>query len=157
MLKLPGVGPGTAGALLAYAFSQPTVFIETNIRTVYFEHFFAGDQTVADTQLYPLVERTLDVEHPREFYWALMDYGTWLKRRGQGRLHKSAHYKRQAPFQGSNRQLRGNIVRLLAGGALKKSDLKRKNGSDERFEAALAGLIADGLVGQTGAVIHLTK
>jgi A/G-specific adenine glycosylase len=40
LTSLPGVGPNTAGAILAYSYNQPVVFIETNIRTVYFHHFF---------------------------------------------------------------------------------------------------------------------
>ena len=41
LLKLPGVGKNTAGAILAYAYNQPGLFIETNIRAVYIHHFFA--------------------------------------------------------------------------------------------------------------------
>ena len=34
LVKLPGVGPNTAGAIMTYAYNQPVVFIETNVRTV---------------------------------------------------------------------------------------------------------------------------
>lgn len=157
LVALPGVGPNTAGAILTYAFNQPVVFIETNVRTVYFNHFFEGSVAVGDTQLRDVVGQTLDHEHPREFYQALMDYGTWLKRQGGGRLTQSRHYKKQAPLKGSVREVRGAIVRLLTQGDRLLAELAADYEADERFEPALSGLLADGLVEQTGEYLHLTK
>lgn len=157
LVTLPGVGPNTAGAILAYAFNQPIVFIETNVRTVYFNHFFEGDDVVSDAQLREIVGRTLDQEHPREFYQAVMDYGTWLKRQGGGRLTQSRHYKKQAPLKGSVREVRGEIVKRLTKGDCRLAELVADYETDERFEPALTGLIADGLVEQTGEYLHLTK
>ncbi|NCU39047.1 A/G-specific adenine glycosylase, partial [Candidatus Saccharibacteria bacterium] len=54
LLLLPGVGKNTAGALLAYAFNQPSIFIETNIRTVYIHHFFNDSADVTDAQIVEL-------------------------------------------------------------------------------------------------------
>ena len=111
--RLPGIGPATAGALLAFAFEQPVVFIETNIRRVFLDRFFPRATTVPDRALLPLVARTLDRAHPRRWYYALMDYGAALGRRGPNPNRRSAHYTRQSPFAGSTRQLRGLVVRLL--------------------------------------------
>lgn len=157
LIKLPGVGPNTAGAILAYAFNRPSVFVETNVRTVYFNHFFEDSATVSDTELREVVARTLDQEHPREFYQALMDYGTWLKRQGGGRLTQSRHYKKQAPLKGSVREVRGQIVKRLTRGDQVLDELAMEYVADNRFEPALAGLMADGLVTQTDGVLHLTK
>lgn len=157
LLALPGVGPGTAGAILTYAFNEPVAFIETNVRTVYFHHFFADRMMVNDKELSPVVERTIDREHPREFYWALMDYGTWLKKNGTGKNSQSAHYKKQSPLRGSIREVRGQIVTLLTQGDKSRQELERSFGSDGRFEKALAGLVTDGLVQQTENMFHLTK
>ena len=157
ILKLPGVGPGTAGAISAYAFNKPVVFIETNVRTVYFHHFFADGDKVADSQLVPMLERTIDKEHPREFYWALMDYGTWLKKNGAGKITQSSHYKKQSPLAGSIRQVRGQILRELSGGDLPLEELKLRIDADERFASALEGVMKDGLVSETHSVLHLTK
>lgn len=155
--KLPGVGPGTAGALVVYAYNQPAVFIETNVRTVYFHHFFPDGETVSDAELRPLIERTLDQENPREFYWALMDYGADLKRQGVGRLTQSPHYKKQAPLRGSIREIRGRIIKALTLSELTLADLMVAVPYDERFEVALDGLLHDGLVEQTNGIFHLTK
>lgn len=113
LLKFPGIGKYTAGALLAFVFNQPTVFIETNIRRVFIHYFFRDREGITDAEILPLVERTLDHADPREWYYALMDYGVMLKKEYQNPNQRSAHYKRQSPFQGSNRQLRGMILRLL--------------------------------------------
>jgi A/G-specific adenine glycosylase len=157
VLSLPGVGPGTAGAIMNYAFNIPTVFIETNVRTVYFHHFFGDGDKVSDAELRPLIEATIDREHPREFYWALMDYGTWLKKQGAGRISQSSHYKKQSPLKGSVREVRGQIIRLLSAGDALFEEVRQKYDRDERFEPALKGLLADGLVTQTGHILHLTK
>lgn len=157
LMKLPGVGPNTAGAIMAYAYNQPVVFIETNVRTVYFTHWFEGRAEVHDRELRDAVAATLDREHPREFYWALMDYGSWLKRQGSGRLTMSRHYKKQAPLKGSVREVRGQIVRLLTGGDVAYAELAAEYAGDERFAPALSGLLRDGLVVQTGERLHLTK
>jgi A/G-specific adenine glycosylase len=155
--SLPGVGPGTAGAILTYAFNVPVPFIETNVRTVYFHHFFPEGDKVNDSDLLPFIERTLDHTHPREFYWALMDYGTWLKKHGAGRITQSTHYKKQAPLRGSLREMRGMILTQLTGGDVALSALQEQHGSDERFIRAVEGLMADGLVTQTHNILHLTK
>lgn len=157
LLKLPGVGPNTAGAILCYAFNIPEVFIETNVRTIYFEHFFEDGEIVEDKQLKDLVEQTLDKEHPKEFYWALMDYGSWLKRKGSGRLQQSKHYKKQSPLKGSVREVRGEIIRLLMEADKPVSELEAYYASDPRFKKALDGLIGDQLVEQTNDILHLTK
>ena len=155
--QLPGVGPNTAGAIMAYAHNSPALFVETNIRSVYFHHFFDGDVGVTDYQLRAKLGETLDREHPREFYWALMDYGSWLKRQGLGRIDRSKHYKRQSPLEGSVRQVRGRIVAALTSGGLTEEVLARVIERDHRFDPALTGLIQDGLVTRRGTEVHLTK
>jgi A/G-specific adenine glycosylase len=157
ILSLPGVGPGTAGAIMTYAFNQPTAFIETNVRTVYFHHYFDDGEKVSDAQLAPVIARTLDHDHPREFYWALMDYGTWLKKNGAGRISQSKHYTKQSPLKGSIRELRGVIIKQLTVEDIPLMTLNHAYGEDERYEVALAGLIADGLVVKTNEILHLTK
>lgn len=158
LLSLPGVGPGTAGALLVYAFNEPTVFIETNVRTVYFHHFFEdAPDKINDKELAGIIEDTLDHEHPREFYWALMDYGTWLKKNGHGQIARSAHYKKQSALKGSVREVRGQIIRLLGEGDKTELVLRRQVNADERFTPALNGLRRDGLVEKTNDRLHLTK
>jgi A/G-specific adenine glycosylase len=113
LAELPGIGPATAASVCAFAFNLPVVFVETNIRRVYIHLFFGDRERVADSEILPLVERTLDQKNPRVWYWALMDLGAMLKRTVPNPNRRSSHYTRQAPFAGSDRQLRGMILRQL--------------------------------------------
>lgn len=155
LLSLPGVGPNTAGAIMNYAYNTPEPFIETNVRTVYFHHFYPDGQVVGDEELLALVAATIDTEHPREWYWAMMDYGSWLKRQGAGRLAQSKHYKKQAPLKGSVREVRGQILRVLTQGPLDEQQLRQVTSADERFDAALAGLLSDELIVKANGVYSL--
>jgi len=157
LVKLPGVGVNTAGAIMAYSFNRPIVFIETNVRTVYFHHFFEDETNIADSRLREIVAATIDTEHPREWYWALMDYGSFLKKQGAGKNDKSRHYKKQAPLKGSVREIRGLILKVLTQHDMTLDTLKQTVPVDERFELALAGLKADGLVNETDGSLHLTR
>lgn len=123
LLTLPGVGPYTAAAVSAFAFNKAIPLIETNVRTVYFNHFFPKVEKVSDAELLELVKRTLDHNNPREWYYALMDYGTHLKKLGKGSLVKSKHHKKQGVFKGSDREIRGAVLRVLGEQACTKKSL----------------------------------
>ena len=116
LVRLPGIGPNTAAAIAVYAFGLPAVFVETNIRTVYIYHFFPDAESVADGDVISLVGQTIDTNNPREWYWALMDYGTMLKTTVGNASRSSRQYTRQSLFAGSVRQLRGSVLRLLVDG-----------------------------------------
>lgn len=156
LLALPGVGKNTAGAILAYAYNQPALFIETNVRAVYIHHFFADRDSVDDKDIREILKETLDREHPREFYWALMDYGVYLKKQGI-KPSRSKHYVKQSPLKGSVREVRGQIIAILSEGDTTMQSLEARYAGDERFELALGGLVADGLVMVTDNDIYLTK
>jgi A/G-specific adenine glycosylase len=111
--QLPGIGPHTAGSIAAFAFNKPSIFIETNIRTVFLHLFFRDQTLVPDSLLLPLVEQTVDHHNPRHWYYALMDYGTLLKQTVPNPNRKSKHYAIQSKFIGSDRRVRGAIVRHL--------------------------------------------
>ncbi len=113
LVTFPGIGKATAGSICAFAFNMPTVFIETNIRAVFIHSFFRDKKTVSDAEIMPLIEQTLPIDNSREWYYALMDYGVMLKQQCANPSRKSAHHTLQSRFEGSNRQIRGAIVRLL--------------------------------------------
>jgi A/G-specific adenine glycosylase len=145
LTQLPGIGPNTAGATLAYAFNQPVVFIETNIRTVYIHHFFHDRSGVTDKEILSLVEQTLDSKTPRIWYWELMDYGNYLKST-VGNLNRAGKtYAKQSKFHGSQRQLRGQVIRELSQGVMTSAALTSRL-PDERLPAVLAQLLAEGLI-----------
>ncbi|MDO8962869.1 MAG: A/G-specific adenine glycosylase [Coriobacteriia bacterium] len=113
---LPGIGPATAAAVANYAFRVPTPFIETNVRAVYLHHLFADADGVSDRDLRPVVERTWDRDDPRGWGYALMDYGSWLKRAFPNPSRRSSHHTRQSPFEGSRRQKRARLLRAVMDG-----------------------------------------
>jgi A/G-specific adenine glycosylase len=144
--SLPGIGPNTAGAILAYAFNIPALFIETNIRSVYLHHFFPNKPGIHDREIIPLIKKTIDLKNPREWYWALMDYGTFIKKTYKNPGRESAHYSKQSVFSGSARQLRGQIIReLLKHGHRTKKELLQSTDM-LRGNAILDKLIEDGLI-----------
>lgn len=110
---LPGIGAATASSICAFAFNSPTIFIETNIRAVFIHFYFNGREKVHDKEIMPLVETALDKNNPREWYYALMDYGVLLKKSVINPSRKSAHHTKQSKFEGSDRQIRGMIVKIL--------------------------------------------
>jgi A/G-specific adenine glycosylase len=109
----PGIGKNTAGSICAFAFNMPVIFIETNIRSVFIHSFFKDQTEITDKQLYPLIEQTVDTNNPREWYYALMDYGVLLKRKLKNPSRRSAHHTTQSRFEGSDRQIRGMVLRYL--------------------------------------------
>lgn len=154
LVRLPGVGKNTAGAILAYAFNVPSVFIETNIRTVYIYHFFYDVQSVDDKIISEKLMQTLDHTNPRQFYWALMDYGSYLKQT-VGNLNKlSKSYATQSRFQGSLRQIRGAVIRQLTSSPLTLAKL-RTTIADDRLDAVVDTLVKEGLIAKRGVRYHL--
>lgn len=113
LMALPGVGKYTAGAVAAFAFNKPVVFIDTNIRRVFINEFFCNQESIRDDELFPLVAQTIDKRNPRLWYNALMDYGSALKHVQINPNRKSAHYIRQKHFENSNRHVRGMILKML--------------------------------------------
>lgn len=113
LAQLPGVGKATAASICAFAYNQPTVFIETNIRTVFIYFFFKDCSEIKDSEIIPLVKQTVDRNNPREWYYALMDYGVMLKKNMPNPNRKSAHYAKQSKFEGSDRQIRGMILKII--------------------------------------------
>lgn len=157
--SLPMIGANTAASILAFAFNEPTLFVETNIRRVYIHHFFPDRQQVRDRELMPMIERTLDRENPREWYYALMDYGVFLKDRIPNPNLRSTAYRRQGAFKGSRRQLRGRLLRELGGGGpLSPESLAQKSGfAYERVRECLQDLEREGFLVSEGAEYRLRE
>lgn len=125
---LPGIGQSTRGAIMAFAYGIPTVFIETNIRTVFIYLFFKNRQKVSDKDIFPLIEKTLDRKDPRNWYYALMDYGVHLKQTRPNPSRQSAHHAKQSPFKGSKREIRSRILAFVLRGATTKREIEKHIG-----------------------------
>lgn len=157
LAQLPGIGPATAASIAVFAFNRPHAFVETNIRTV-FIHFFFGDQPrVTDRQILDLVEQTMDIEDPRQWFYALMDYGVMLKKTVGNLSRRSSHYQKQSRFEGSNRQLRGRILDLLIEQGRVPADAVAGllEQQDERTAPLVDALISEGMIIKDGGHLRL--
>ncbi len=114
LLRLPGIGPYTAGAVRAFAFNLYTPIIETNIRRVFIHYFFKDRQDVSDAEIFEIMKDMGEMNNPREWYAALMDYGATLPKIVKYNSNtQSKHYTKQSCFEGSDRQIRGRILEIL--------------------------------------------
>jgi A/G-specific adenine glycosylase len=155
--SLSGIGKTTAGAILAFAFNIPSVFIETNIRRVFIHAFFGEEEGVKDAKILPLVEATIDRKNPRKWYWALMDYGSMLKREVENPNRRSAHYTRQPSFEGSDRRIRGLVIKtLLKDNALSAETLSEATSvSNNHLMRILAVLMDEGFICQKNGLYKI--
>lgn len=145
LVTFPGIGPNTAGSICAFAFNQPTIFIETNIRAVFIHSFFPHNKSVSDKELLPLITAALDRDNPREWYYALMDYGVYLKGCQVNPSRKSTHYAKQSKFEGSDRQIRAKILKqVVNAGTVSHQEVLRFIGKDsDRVEKIVHQLLAE--------------
>ncbi|MES2223686.1 MAG: A/G-specific adenine glycosylase [Patescibacteria group bacterium] len=155
--RLPGIGQSTAGAVLNFAFNIPTPFIETNIRTVFIHNFFPNHKTkVSDKEMLELINRTLDMKNPREWFYALYDYGSFLKSTLDADPAKqSSIYKKQSSFKGSFREKRSAVLKLLLNSKLRETQIEKhlldnklakKKDSKEETRRILSSLLKDKLI-----------
>ncbi|MDA3881729.1 MAG: hypothetical protein PF481_00420 [Bacteroidales bacterium] len=160
LITLPGIGPNTAGAILVYAHNQAVPFIETNIRTVFIYTFFPDTQDkIKEHSLSELVEQTLYTDNPRVWYWSLMDYGVYIKKTIKNYNAFSDKHTIQSKFEGSFRQKRAQIVRMLLQESGLKEDAiaKKMNQSGRLCSEIIASLVKDGLVQKEGEGYRITN
>ena len=157
LITFPGIGYATASSIAAFAFNKPVVFIETNIRRVFIHFFFSHTATVSDAEILPFVTDALDTENPREWYYALMDYGTMLGKKGGNPNKRSTHYTRQSSFEGSDRQLRGKIIRFLLQEQPVHIEviISHIMGDEQRMKDIILGMERDGIIISKNGMIKI--
>lgn len=183
LTALPGVGPATAAGVLAFAYQQPGVYLETNVRAVFLHDLFPDEEKVPDRVLRPLVADTCppapargaSIDHPdplaspRDWYYALLDYGAHLKTTVVNPSRRSSHYTRQSAFEGSRRQKRSWIVRRVlaadevegvpARTVLRELDRAEREAGrgpvdTESFSSIVEDLISEGFFRRDGDRLH---
>ncbi len=151
LLMLPGVGPYTAGAIRAFAFNEYTPLIETNIRRVFIHHFFRDQGGVSDSEIMEIIDEIGEIDEPRIWYAALMDYGSTLPKIIKHNPNRqSKHYSKQSQFKGSDRQIRGRILDILLeeNRILKKKVFEMLGSESVRYENICNQLEAEGFIAQ---------
>ncbi len=151
---LPGIGPATAAGIRAFAFGLPSTYLETNVRAVFLHHLYPAEEGVPDKRLLPLVRAACSPDDPRGWYYALLDYGAWLKRTVPNPSRRSRGHVRQSGFEGSHRQKRAQVVRLLLGArpdGITAQQVASGVGTDEASARALLDeLSAEGFCVRSG-------
>jgi A/G-specific adenine glycosylase len=158
LCSLPGIGKATSAAVQAFAFGKPSVLIETNIRRVFIHCYFLDRPLVSDREIIPLIKETLDHENPRDWYYALMDYGSYLGKTRENPNRRSRQYKKQSPFEGSNRQIRGRILSyLITNGNTLKMELYEELGLPSyHIDRVLGSLTAEGFIIPDGDFVKIS-
>jgi len=127
--RLPGIGPYTAAAVASIGYGRPVAAVDTNVRRICARaiHGAEPDEVSADG-LSRDAQAWLDPSAPGDWNQALMDLGRALCRpaprcdacplaphcrfRAAGRTGRPSG-RRQPPFEGSARQVRGAVVGVL--------------------------------------------
>jgi A/G-specific adenine glycosylase len=156
LINLPGIGPATAAAVCAFAWNLPSLYLDTNVRTVFLHEFFQKRKKTSDKQILPLLQITLDHKNSREWYYALLDYGAMIKKTEGNPNARSTQYTRQTAFKGSLRELRGNILKLLISRKkMSRSEIFRTYAADTRVPALLQTLEREGFLKDTFGQVSL--
>jgi A/G-specific adenine glycosylase len=159
LVTFPGIGRATAASICAFAFNMPVVFIETNIRRVFIHFFFSNCDTVDDTEILPIARQALPVQDPRTWYNALMDLGAALKKTRENPNRRSRQYTTQAAFEGSDRKIRGSILRLLLAEKhlTQKAIVKKISDDPARIVRILGDLETEGFITRTGSLCTIAS
>lgn len=136
LCAIPSIGKATAAGIRAFAYDLPGVYLETNVRTVFLHELMPDAVDVPDSALVPLIEEACPKEMltitgaahpctPRSWYYALLDYGAHLKKTLPNPSRRSRAHTKQSRFEGSHRQKRAAIVRLLLGAQTAGLDIQQ--------------------------------
>lgn len=149
--QFPGIGPYTARAVSIFSFNTPVACIETNIRRVFLHHFFKNKNNIEDQEILKIAERALPAGKARQWHWALMDYGAYLKNQISNPNRRHKNYSIQSKFEGSLRQIRGATLKMLSAKPMDSKELslgikKLTSQSPERTKKVIMALEKEGLI-----------
>lgn len=173
---LPGVGPYTAAAVASIAGGVPVAALDVNVRRIVARVGFA-DAPPAPSAVDEAAARWVDRGDPGRWNQALMDLGRahcravprcdgcpliracrW-RRANPGGGPVASGSRRQGRFAGSMREVRGRLVDVLR--ARPTAGLAALIGAtgftSARVEAALDGLVRDGVVERSGRSYRLPR
>lgn len=179
LVALPGVGPYTARAVLAFAFEADVGLVETNSARVLAravggrplsraEAQAAADELVPPGRAWAWNSAVTDLgatvctkRAPRCAACPVVDWCAWARagRPVADPAEGTAGVgRRQSPFVGSDRQGRGRLLDALRRGPVPVDEVDRAAGWPDEHERAgrvAAGLVSDGLARRSGGVLVL--
>ena len=141
-MELPGVGEYTNSALLSFAYGEKVITVDTNVKRILGRYFKIDniDKFIEKNQ-----KDLLSYYNSRDFNQALMDLGSKIctnknpkcnicPLEKQCMKYINEKLQKQEPFKNSNRQKRGEIIKILintkkvhSSELAKKLNIKQKN------------------------------
>lgn len=165
LVELPGIGPATAAGIMAFAFDRYAIYLETNVRSVFLHELFPLANGVPDKQLVAYVADTCPKTGVRSWYYALLDYGAYLKSQVPNPSRRSKHHTRQSAFEGSRREKRSFLLKevLASPEGIQSTELYERferfehnaarSADAELFESIIADLVTEGFFSQEGEML----
>jgi A/G-specific adenine glycosylase len=165
--RLPGVGPYTAAAVASIGYGEPVAAVDTNVRRIWARaiHGVEPDELRLD-RLTRDAQTWLDPSAPGDWNQALMDLGrlhcrpaprcggcpleSQCRFRAAGRTGRPSG-RRQSPFEGSARQVRGAVVEVLRAqrSASAEALAERTGHRSSAITTAMESLLEDGILERT--------
>ena len=171
LLELPGVGPYTARAILAFAFERDVAVLDTNVGRVLAR--LVG-RTLGASEAQTLADALVPTGAGWAWNQALLDFGAIVCRKTEPGCHscplcRLCHFgndqegvdpasgsfgvsTKQSKFEGSDRQGRGRLMKALVQGPIRHEALADTMGWPAEFERASTvaqDLIHEGLIETT--------
>jgi A/G-specific adenine glycosylase len=175
--RLPGVGEYTANAVASFAFAKPVAVLDTNVGRIVARAL--ENRPLRATEARAAVQRLLARRDGAAFNQAMLDLGAqfcrssprcedcpvaracrWRREGGPDPAPRSAGVsRRQSPFLGSDRQVRGRVLAALRREPQTKGQLAAvlADVGEDRAEVVLASLVRDGLIERTGQLVQLAR
>ncbi len=151
LLSLPGIGPYTAGAVMAFAFNEPAPVIDTNVRRVLIHELsLPGD--ISPSELSSVAVSCIPPGKSRLWHNALMDYGALF---ATARATGVKPLSKQSRFDGSSRQVRGAVVRMLVAEGKVPYGRVKKAFDRADLDDILSKMEKDGVVVREGKTLRL--
>lgn len=174
LLRLPGVGPYTARAVLSFAYEEDVAVVDTNIGRVLARAIAGKSLSTKDVQR--LAETLVPADQSRSWNLAMMDFGAavctsrnpkcatcpifaanccaWQSRSDavDPAINSAGVSKKQAVFVGSDREGRGRLIRAACDGAIRRSDISKVAGwpdDRDRVNRVVSALLREGLLVET--------
>ena len=152
--EIPGVGRYTSQAVQIFSTNADFVTVDTNIRRIFIKEFNLPEK-VSDKELWKLAEKCLPIGKSRDWHNALMDYGALhLTSKKTGIKPKT----QQSRFEGSDRQLRARVLRILLQGDESLTNMSRTlNVASSWLQRILEKLVSEEIISKKNNRYYLKE
>ena len=151
LVNLPGIGDYIASAILSFAFNEPVPVIDINIRRV-FTHEFSLTPQIDLKSLKSFVGLFIPSNRSCEWHNALMDYGAAMEVEIKRRIPPLT---KQSTFKGSDRELRGKIVKLLVSQKTLAIEALETKFDKEKLHRVISKMLEEKLIKEKKGILRI--